>query len=314
MAMKTKHARLAHLAPSTCAIAAQGSYESRTKIYAYIHASHHWLEETAKHCDADIVWMDNLHRVIGAAEAKSTELKPNCSVRYLLFCIDHHLQETDKAALSGLVMNDAALVVGPIAAGEFTWHLKAEANSRGRIFEVAESNSALEKLVASSLLAVRRRAELLVYHAHRATPALTDSDPLASLPGVMEVTHALRSARGRLDAEKIRELFALSRADLARITGVQDETIRQTPDSERLQSVLRSFDRIARMLVLNPDRAKFATWLNAANDELDQRTPLELIKEGRSDVIETLVITGDADAVLAAKADRVAEWNKHLAA
>jgi hypothetical protein len=47
----------------------------------------------------------------------------------------------------------------------------------------------------------------------------------------MEVTHTLRSERGRLDAEKIRELFTLTRADLARITGVQEETIRQTPDS-----------------------------------------------------------------------------------
>jgi peptidyl-prolyl cis-trans isomerase B (cyclophilin B) len=39
---------------------------------------------------------------------------------------------------------------------------------------------------------------------------------------------------------------------------------------------------------------------------------VDAVKQG--DVIETLVITGDADAVLAAKADRVAEWNKHLAA
>ncbi len=39
---------------------------------------------------------------------------------------------------------------------------------------------------------------------------------------------------------------------------------------------------------------------------------VDAVKQG--DVIETLTITGDTDAVLAAKADRVAEWNKHLAA
>ncbi|WDS35952.1 peptidylprolyl isomerase [Pseudoxanthomonas sp.] len=39
---------------------------------------------------------------------------------------------------------------------------------------------------------------------------------------------------------------------------------------------------------------------------------VDAVKQG--DVIETLTIEGDADAVLAAKADRVAEWNKHLAA
>lgn len=39
---------------------------------------------------------------------------------------------------------------------------------------------------------------------------------------------------------------------------------------------------------------------------------VDAVKQG--DVIEALTITGDTDAVLAAKADRVAEWNKHLAA
>ncbi|PZP59622.1 MULTISPECIES: peptidylprolyl isomerase [Pseudoxanthomonas] len=39
---------------------------------------------------------------------------------------------------------------------------------------------------------------------------------------------------------------------------------------------------------------------------------VDAVKQG--DTIESVVIEGDADAVLAAKADRVAEWNKHLAA
>jgi peptidyl-prolyl cis-trans isomerase B (cyclophilin B) len=39
---------------------------------------------------------------------------------------------------------------------------------------------------------------------------------------------------------------------------------------------------------------------------------VDAVKQG--DVIETLTLEGDTDAVLAAKADRVAEWNTHLAA
>ncbi|WCE02913.1 peptidylprolyl isomerase [Pseudoxanthomonas sp. JBR18] len=39
---------------------------------------------------------------------------------------------------------------------------------------------------------------------------------------------------------------------------------------------------------------------------------VDAVKQG--DTIDSLVIDGDTDAVLAAKADRVAEWNKHLAA
>ncbi len=39
---------------------------------------------------------------------------------------------------------------------------------------------------------------------------------------------------------------------------------------------------------------------------------VDAVKQG--DTIDTVVIEGDADAALAARADRVAEWNKHLAA
>jgi len=39
---------------------------------------------------------------------------------------------------------------------------------------------------------------------------------------------------------------------------------------------------------------------------------VDAVRQG--DTIDTVVIEGDADAALAARADRVAEWNKHLAA
>ena len=39
---------------------------------------------------------------------------------------------------------------------------------------------------------------------------------------------------------------------------------------------------------------------------------VDAVKQG--DAIKSVTIEGDADAALAAKADRVAEWNKHLAA
>jgi len=39
---------------------------------------------------------------------------------------------------------------------------------------------------------------------------------------------------------------------------------------------------------------------------------VDAVKQG--DTIDSVVIEGDAEAALAAKADRVAEWNKHLAA
>ena len=39
---------------------------------------------------------------------------------------------------------------------------------------------------------------------------------------------------------------------------------------------------------------------------------VDSVKQG--DVIHSITLEGDVDAVLAAQADRVAEWNKHLAA
>src|SRR5688500_18039173 len=104
-----------------------------------------------------------------------------------------------------------------------------------------------------------------------------ETDLLARFPGVVEVGLALRSKHNRLDAEKISKLFTLTRADLDRIVGVHEETVRQAPDSECLQRGLQGFGRVARILVLNRERSNFVTWLNTANDELDQRTPLELI-------------------------------------
>lgn len=57
-------------------------------------------------------------------------------------------------------------------------------------------------------------------------------------------------------------------------------------------------------------------WLNGKHTVFGKVTEgLEVVdKIAQGDGIKSVKIEGDADAVLAAKADRVAEWNKHLAA
>ena len=45
---------------------------------------------------------------------------------------------------------------------------------------------------------------------------------------------------------------------------------------------------------------------------LEGQAIVDSVKQG--DVIHSITLEGDVDAVLAAQADRVAEWNKHLAA
>lgn len=283
-----------------------GCQLTRSRVCVVAYVSYHSavasaIKDFVRKFDADLHCVDNLNRVFEKSLvhrwADDMMSAPTTYARFaarhnadlLLFLVDHDLSESEKATLSGLVMSRAALVVGPKSASDFTWHLKAEAISRGRIFEVAESPKALERLLETSILAVHR----MRYEALPATPTApeldADVDELATLPGVVEVSHTLRSERGRLDAEKVRALFGLTRADLARLFKILEETIRQTPDSERLQPPLRAFERVARLLVLYPDRSKFGVWLNSPNEELEQRSPLELIKEGRIDVVETLV-------------------------
>ena len=115
------------------------------------------------------------------------------------------------------------------------------------------------------------------------------SDVLGTLPGVVSVTRELRSESGRLDADKISELFGMTRSELARLARITAEAIRQTPDSARLQPTLSLLERCARLLVLNPDRANFRAWLNTQNPELGDQTPLETIKGGKIELVADLV-------------------------
>jgi len=115
------------------------------------------------------------------------------------------------------------------------------------------------------------------------------SDVLGTLPGVVAATRGLRSESGRLDADKIADLFGMRRVELARLAGVTAEAIRQTPDSPKLQPTLGLLERCARLLVLNPDKANFRAWLNTQNSELDDQTPLEAIRAGKTEMVADLV-------------------------
>ncbi|HRE82363.1 MAG TPA: MbcA/ParS/Xre antitoxin family protein [Opitutaceae bacterium] len=243
----------------------------RTKVLAYTSATNPVLKAIGD-ANVEVVHLFDLeHAGVSLAEGA-------------VFLIDQPLDDAEKAAISGLVMNEESLVIGPTAADGFTWRLKAEANAHGRIFEVAESNSSFEKLVESTLRAVHGRS----FHRIN-TKNHDEQESLDSLPGIASATSFLRSERGRLDAEKVRALFTLTRAELSRVTGIQEETMRQTPDSDRLQTPLRPFERTAQLLSLNRDPANFAKWLHTPNEELDGHTPLELIKTGRIEVLATLV-------------------------
>jgi transcriptional regulator with XRE-family HTH domain len=113
-------------------------------------------------------------------------------------------------------------------------------------------------------------------------------DGLDKLKRVIESTADLRAPSGKLSANSVAEVFAMSVAELATLLGRNRQTVSKTPEADSLQPSLRPFERIARLRVAlsNED---FRQWLHLANDQLAGRTPLELIREGNADAIADLV-------------------------
>jgi hypothetical protein len=110
------------------------------------------------------------------------------------------------------------------------------------------------------------------------------------LPGQMDATKHLYDAKShRLNAKKIADLFGLNLRQLSALLETLPGTVHKTPDSVRLQGKLRVFERIARGLALVDDENNFRRWLNAPNYDLEQNTPMEIIRSGRGDVVANLV-------------------------
>jgi hypothetical protein len=105
-------------------------------------------------------------------------------------------------------------------------------------------------------------------------------DPLGDVRSVIKAGRTLRVASGRLDAGKVAEVFGISLAELARQIGESKQRICKTPDSEALQSLLRPYERIARLRTVLPD-ADFKAWLNTPNEHLeDKDAPIAYLKAG----------------------------------
>lgn len=139
---------------------------------------------------------------------------------------------------------------------------------------------AVEGAMAKALVAVKIAGP-------PAAQARPSADPLASVRTVLEATASLRSDAGRLDAGRVAEVFGLSVAELAGLLGRSRQAVSKTPDADSLQARLRSFERITRLraVLSGPD---FRSWLNLANPVLEGRSPLDIVRAGRADVVANL--------------------------
>jgi hypothetical protein len=134
-------------------------------------------------------------------------------------------------------------------------------------------NEAVAKIAATRQLAAERPER---------------ADHLAELKKIIEATADLRANSGKLSAENVASVFGLSVAELAALVGRTRQTTSKTPDADSLQPLLQPFERVARVrAVLSQD--DFRKWLHLATDELDGRTPLASIRQGKVAAVADLV-------------------------
>jgi len=85
---------------------------------------------------------------------------------------------------------------------------------------------------------------------------------------------------GRLDIRSVADLYNLSVSELARMIDVEVKTAHKTPDSVVIHESLIPFEEVARTLAVTKGNVSdFRRWLNASNTELDNRTPLQMIRD-----------------------------------
>ncbi len=111
------------------------------------------------------------------------------------------------------------------------------------------------------------------------------------LPGTNQATDGLYDMTShRLNARKIADLFGVTLRQFSSFLGALPQSVHKTPDAVRLQPKLQVFERIARGLILvDNDVGSFRRWLNAPNSELDNHSPLEIIRVGQAKVVANLV-------------------------
>jgi len=118
-------------------------------------------------------------------------------------------------------------------------------------------------------------------------PEEAPADPLGRLKSVIAATADLRSESGRLSARRVAEALGLPLSQLAAAIGKPRQTLWKTDDAEAIQEPLVPFERVARLRAVLSER-DFRSWLNMANEQLDGRTPIDLIRAGQAAVVADL--------------------------
>jgi len=115
-------------------------------------------------------------------------------------------------------------------------------------------------------------------------------NPYQTRVKVRSLTELRNEESGRLDAKKIANVFGMTLSDVCRSIGKSLQSVHRTPDSKALQLELFSYERIASAIshISNSDNA-LKVWLNSPNDAFPGKLPVELITNGRAEMLSDLL-------------------------
>ncbi|HRN17943.1 MAG: antitoxin Xre/MbcA/ParS toxin-binding domain-containing protein [Trueperaceae bacterium] len=96
---------------------------------------------------------------------------------------------------------------------------------------------------------------------------------------------------GRVDARRFAEYLHIGTVEISSILGVNDRTLRKTPDSRTIQEPLKKLLRVVDGLnrLTGHDDSQVRIWLNAPHPDLGGISPLDLMQTGKIQGIVDLV-------------------------
>jgi hypothetical protein len=162
-----------------------------------------------------------------------------------------------------------------------------EKSSRSPVRKIAALN-AEAVLIKKRLDAILKQLESLTKGVEKIGYGAPRRSPLDALDEIVRIGRDLRNKEGRLSADLVAELYAVSGSKLAEWLGRNRQTVNKTPDAELLQEPLEFFERVARLTTVL-DVPRFRKWLRVPNKALEGKRPLELMASRDWQVVADLV-------------------------
>lgn len=126
----------------------------------------------------------------------------------------------------------------------------------------------------------------LQFHLARLFEGIVAKQQQSIAVNINPVSELRNDASGRLDANKIANVFNLTMSEVAACVGRPRSTLVKTPDSLSVQAKLRHFERIADgLLTVTGSMKGLKMWLNSPAPSLEGHTPVEVLKHGKLELL-----------------------------